>query len=85
MNKETKWIENPELTIARENITRAVTRSISDHFDVFTHILSSTIWQSPMELALKLIEELSPREWEILKDRTDDTLEVKREKEALRT
>lgn len=84
MEKEIQNIDNAELDTAADKISIAINQSIAGYFDIFTRILSSTIWQSPTELGIKLIQEVAPREWEILTEEPSDSIEIKRQKEILR-
>lgn len=46
-------------------------------FDIFAFLPSSTIWQSPVELARTWIEGVAPEAWKYLQDLQSDTLAEK--------
>lgn len=51
-----------------------------ESFDVFASLPSSTIWQSPIELASSWIERVAPDSWSYFQDNTSDDPILRREK-----
>lgn len=58
--------------IIRERLTESCAQ-----FDVFAHLPSSTIWQSPVELTKTWIEKVAPEAWKHIQDNQNDTLKEK--------
>ena len=65
-------------------IWRKLHISFQNSHDIFFDNISTTIWQSPRELAINWMMRIAPTEWKSLQEMPNDAIEVRRNKEAIR-
>ncbi len=82
----TPWVivsDNAFVHIANY-IWEKLAQSYKKSFDIFFELVSSTVWQSPRELAKNWILYIAPNEWKLLQDLPHDTIDIRRKKESVR-
>jgi hypothetical protein len=74
---ENHWEHNIELIGQTCDIIKERLAESRARFDIFAFLPSSTVWQSPVELARTWIEGVAPEAWKYIQDLQSDTLAEK--------